>query len=140
MASVGCCALLVLVVDLCLPGFAAFATSIGQPGFYEYFKLDPTGPGAAYTNHILGAVNALFFFGATVGALVAGPLADRIGRKKTLLMASIISIIGGALTASSVHVAMLIVVRILQGSGLGALATLVRLSPISFCIVSADIF
>lgn len=123
-----------------MPGFAAFATSIGQPGFYEYFKLDPTGPGAAYTNHILGAVNALFFFGATVGALVAGPLADRIGRKKTLLTASIVSIIGGALTAGSVHVAMLIVVRILQGSGLGALATLVRLSPISLCMVFADLF
>jgi MFS family permease len=133
---VNCSVLLFLVIDLHLPGFAAFATSIGQPGFYEYFKLDATGPGAAYTNHILGAVNALFFFGATMGALIAGPLADKIGRKKTLLTAAIVSIIGGALTAGSVHVAMLIVVRILQGSGLGALATLVRLphiySPMTF--------
>jgi MFS family permease len=52
-------------------------------------------------------------------------MADRIGRKWTLFTASLISIIGGALSAGSVHVAMLIVVRILQGSGLGALATLV---------------
>ena len=36
-----------------------------------------------------------------------------------------VSIIGGALAAGSVHIAMLIVVRILQGMGLGALATLV---------------
>jgi len=105
-------------------GFAAFATSIGQPGFYTYFNLTTTGPGAAYTNHILGAVNALFFFGATIGSLVGGPLADAIGRKHSLMIASAISILGGALAAGSVHVAMLIVVRTIQGLGLGALATL----------------
>jgi MFS family permease len=105
-------------------GFAAFATSIGQPGFYQYFGLELTGPGAAYTNNILGAVNALFFFGAVCGALGGGPMADAIGRKYSLLVAAIVSIVGGALAAGSVHVAMLIVVRILQGSGLGALATL----------------
>lgn len=109
---------------LILPGFAAFATSIGQPGFYEYFDLSTIGSGAAYTNHILGAVNALFFFGAAVGALGGGPVADHIGRKRALIIAAIVSIVGGALSAGSVHVAMLIIVRTIQGSGLGALATL----------------
>jgi MFS family permease len=106
-------------------GFAAFATSIGQPGFYEYFNLTTVGDGTAYTNHILGAVNALFFFGACVGAIGGGPLADSIGRKWTIFTAALVSVIGGALAAGSVHVAMLIVVRILQGSGLGCLATMV---------------
>jgi MFS family permease len=105
-------------------GFAAFATSIGQPGFYDYFKLSLEGPTAAYTNHILGAVNALFFFGASVGAVTAGPVADKIGRRWALLGAATAAIIGGALAAGSVHIAMLIIVRILQGGGLGALATL----------------
>lgn len=102
-------------------GFATFATSIGQPGFYAYFKLDPE---SSYTNSILGAVNALFFFGACVGALGAGPLADHIGRRLTILAAALIALVGGALAAGSVAIAMLIVVRILQGCGLGALATL----------------
>ncbi|KAF1831116.1 MFS sugar transporter [Decorospora gaudefroyi] len=106
-------------------GFASFATSIGQPGFFQYFDLATTGPGADYTNNILGAVNALFFFGACIGAVGGGPLADRIGRRWSLIIAAVISIIGGALAAGSVHVAMLIIVRIIQGSGLGALATLV---------------
>ncbi|KAJ4369058.1 hypothetical protein N0V83_006141 [Neocucurbitaria cava] len=106
-------------------GFASFATSIGQPGFYAYFKLAATGPGSDYTNNILGAVNALFFLGACIGSLAGGPLADRIGRRWSLIIASIIAIVGGALTAGSVHVAMLILVRIIQGCGLGALATLV---------------
>ncbi|KAF2268929.1 MFS sugar transporter [Lojkania enalia] len=106
-------------------GFASFATSIGQPGFFQYFNLAQTGPSAAYTNHIIGAVNALFFFGACMGALGGGPTADKFGRRLTLLLASLVAIMGGALTAGSTHIAMLIVVRILQGTGLGALATLV---------------
>ncbi|KAG9240104.1 general substrate transporter [Calycina marina] len=105
-------------------GFAAFATSIGQQGFYDYFNLSTSGSGEAYTNRILGAVNALFFFGAALGALIGGPLADKIGRKPSLQIAAVISIIGGALSAGSVHIAMLITVRTLQGAGLGALATL----------------
>ncbi|XTI94217.1 hypothetical protein V2W45_1348678 [Cenococcum geophilum] len=108
--------------DDCL---AAFATSIGQPGSHEYFNLSTRGPGAAYTNHILGAVNALLSFGAYVGALGGGLLADKIGRKWTLFVAALTSVIGGALAAGSIHVTMLIVVRILQGSGFGALATLI---------------
>jgi sugar porter (SP) family MFS transporter len=108
-----------------LTGFASFATSIGQPGFYAYFKLSQTGPQAKHTNDILGTVNALFFLGACLGALAVGPLADKIGRRWSLIIASIISIIGGALTAGSVHVAMLIAVRIIQGAGLGSLATIV---------------
>lgn len=108
-----------------LLGFASFATSIGQPGFFAYFNLSQTGPGAKYTNDILGAVNALFFFGACVGALGGGPLANKIGRRWSLITAAAVSVVGGALTAGSVHVAMLIVVRIIQGAGLGALATLV---------------
>lgn len=102
-------------------GFATFATSIGQPGFYTYFGLDPL---SAYANSILGAVNALFFFGAIVGALTAGPIADKIGRRRTIQIFAIVAMIGGALAAGSVAIAMLIVVRIFQGAGLGALATL----------------
>lgn len=111
-------------ISLYLKGFAAFATSIGQPGFYEYFNLSTTGSKAANTNHILGAVNALFFFGAAIGAIGGGPIADHIGRKYSLILASLVSIVGGALSAGSVHIAMLIIVRTLQGAGLGALATL----------------
>lgn len=83
-----------------------------------------TGPKEAYTNHVLGAVNALFFFGAAVGAVTAGPVADKVGRRLALFSSAIAAIIGGALAAGSVHIAMLTVVRILQGGGLGALATL----------------
>ena len=50
-----------------------------------------------------------------------------MGRKKALAIAAILGLIGSALVAGSVTVAMLIVVRIVQGSGLGMLLALVPL-------------
>lgn len=54
-------------------------------------------------------------------------IADRFGRKKALAFASLCGLVGGALAAGSVAVAMLITVRILQGCGLGMLLALVPL-------------
>ena len=79
------------------------------------------------TANILGAVNALFSFGAAVGAIGQSFLADRFGRKKSLAIAAICALIGGALAAGSTTIAMLIVVRLLQGCGLGMLLCLVPL-------------
>jgi MFS family permease len=127
-------------------GFAVFVTSIGQPGFYQYFKLDreltiqttvktnttlseqhlhskvllsSQCPPCADSFSILGAVNALFAFGAAVGAILQGWTADYLGRKKSLALSAVLALIGGALAAASVAIEMLIIVRILQGIGLG---------------------
>ncbi|KAH8697513.1 general substrate transporter [Talaromyces proteolyticus] len=105
-------------------GFAIFVTSIGQPGFYTYFNLDPT---SSYTANILGAISGLFNFGLAAGALVQGWLSDAFGRKKAFAFASICSLIGGALVAGSAAIPMLITVRMLQGFGLGILVALVPL-------------
>ena len=63
-----------------------------------------------------GVLPPCHIFGVCVGALGDGPLADTMGRKWTLFVIALTSIIGGTLAAGSMHVAMLIVVRILQGS------------------------
>ena len=76
---------------------------------------------------VLGAVNALFGFGAALGAIVQGWTADSLGRKKAFAVAAVCSIIGGALTAGAVQIAMLITVRLLQGFGLGMIICLVPL-------------
>jgi MFS family permease len=72
-------------------------------------------------------VNALFGFGAALGAIVQGWTADSLGRKKAFAVAAVCSIVGGALTAGAVHIAMLITVRLLQGFGLGMIICLVPL-------------
>ncbi|KEF53346.1 uncharacterized protein A1O9_10321 [Exophiala aquamarina CBS 119918] len=105
-------------------GFSVFVTAQGQPGFYQYFGLDPT---STYTARILDAVNALFTAGAAFGSLAQSPLADKYGRKIALAVAGMTSLIGTALAAASVRVAMLIVVRLFQGFGLGMILALVPL-------------
>jgi MFS family permease len=99
-------------------------TSIGQPGFYKYFDLDPT---SAYTASIIGAVNALFTAGAAVGAIAQGWVGDWLGRKLAIVISCLFCIVGGALTAGSINVAMLITCRFIQGIGLGASIVLVSL-------------
>ena len=106
------------------PGFAVFVTSIGQPGFYSYFNLDPS---SSYTASIVGAVSSLFAAGAAAGAIIQGFTGDALGRKKAIVMSALFCILGGALTAGSVNIAMLIVSRFIQGLGLGQSVTLVSL-------------
>jgi MFS family permease len=78
-------------------------------------------------NSILGAVNALFGAGAAFGAIVQGWTADWLGRRKAMALAAVLAFLGGALTAGSVHIAMLIAVRFIQGFGLGQVICLVPL-------------
>ncbi len=75
--------------------FSVFSTSIGQPDFYVYFNLATSGPGFDYTNSILGALNALFSAGAAFGALSIAWLSDWMGRKRTMQLAALISLVGG---------------------------------------------
>ncbi|OQV04558.1 hypothetical protein CLAIMM_09418 [Cladophialophora immunda] len=105
-------------------GFGVFITSIGQPGFYKDFNLDPT---SKYTANVLGAVNALFAAGAAFGSIFQGWLADWIGRKKALAASALFSLIGAGWTAGSPYLAMLVTIRILHGFGLGMLICLVPL-------------
>lgn len=80
---------------------------------------------AKSVNSILGAVNALYYFGAAVGALLQGYVADWLGRKLALAVAAGCSLVGGSLAAGAVNIPMLITVRILHGIGLGMIICLV---------------
>lgn len=72
-------------------------------------------------------MNALFSFGAALGAITQGWTADWLGRRRALGLAASFALVGGALSAGSVAIEMLIIVRILQGVGLGMLICLVSL-------------
>lgn len=58
-------------------------------------------------------------FGLLVGALLIGPLADRIGRKRVMLLSVAIFGLGTVVSAASTSLEMLVVLRFLTGLGLG---------------------
>lgn len=123
-------------------GSATYVVSIGQPGFYAYFKLDPSSlcklctststehcrlTNATDTANILDAINALFYLGGALGAIGQSFLADWVGRKRALAVSGLLALGGNTLVAGSVAVGMLIAVRLIQGAGLGMLLAIVPL-------------
>lgn len=83
-------------------------TTLGQPSFLIYFGfLTQT----KANTPLLGAILGVFFACALFGCAWASYSADRFGRKKTVMIAAIISIVSTALVAGSVHIAMLIIFR-----------------------------
>ena len=93
---------------------------------YEYFGLATQGTsGYAHTTNIIGALNGVNSAGAVFGCLISAWSADALGRKRTILIGCAILVVGGALCAGSVNIAMFLVGRVIAGMGAGVLAVCV---------------
>jgi AAHS family 4-hydroxybenzoate transporter-like MFS transporter len=68
---------------------------------------------------LLGSVISSGLVGMMVGALVSGPLADRIGRKPVLIACALIFGVGSLLTATAQSVESLMAWRAVTGLGMG---------------------
>ncbi|EME82082.1 uncharacterized protein MYCFIDRAFT_139011, partial [Pseudocercospora fijiensis CIRAD86] len=84
-----------------------------QPSFLSYF--DKPSPSA------IGGIVSAFAAGACFGALSSALITDRHGRLWGLRIGSLIAVIGAAFQAGAVHVAMLIIGRLVNGFGAGIL-------------------
>lgn len=66
---------------------------------------------------LIGALTSLFYAGGAFGCVFHSFLADRFGRKVTLITASVILLISEACLAGSVNIAMFIAFRFFVGFG-----------------------
>lgn len=78
--------------------------------------------GAAGAGFKKGILTAMIELGAFVGAMNQGWIADKYSRKWSILIATIVFMIGSALQTGSVNYEMLVIARLIGGIGVGMLA------------------
>eukprot|EP00262_Sarcandra_glabra_P011265 TRINITY_DN2707_c0_g1_i3.p1 TRINITY_DN2707_c0_g1~~TRINITY_DN2707_c0_g1_i3.p1 ORF type:complete len:425 (-),score=54.85 TRINITY_DN2707_c0_g1_i3:350-1624(-) len=67
----------------------------------------------------LGLVVSGSLYGALFGSLVVYPIADFLGRKRELIVAAVLYILGGVITGSAPNLVALIIGRLVYGTGIG---------------------
>ncbi|KAK8990385.1 hypothetical protein V6N11_009087 [Hibiscus sabdariffa] len=68
----------------------------------------------------LGLVVSGSLYGALLGSLLVYPIADFLGRRRELIIAALLYLLGGVLTASAPDLSVLLVGRLLYGLGIGS--------------------
>jgi MFS family permease len=91
-----------------------------MPQFLEYFNYP--------SNFTQGGITASIQAGAFVGSLLTGAfLADKLGRKKTILLGSALFTVGCAIACAANGIEALVAGRVINGIGNGCLAMMVPL-------------
>ncbi|KAI9273031.1 general substrate transporter [Phascolomyces articulosus] len=72
-----------------------------------------------------GTLTGLLLAGCFVGALIAGQTAELISRKRTIILAAVVFIIGAALQTGANGYAMMVTGRAIAGLGIGGLSMIV---------------
>ncbi|OMH83511.1 putative glucose transporter rco-3 [Zancudomyces culisetae] len=85
--------------------------------FVKYFN-DPSSSSK-------GLVVSFLTLGCFLGSVAAGPLADKLSRKRSLIMAGVIMLVGVALETFSVNLGMLTAARTIAGLGVGIISAVV---------------
>ncbi len=95
-----------------LDGFDVLSISFASPGIAREWGIDRAA---------LGIVLSMELLGMSIGSIVIGGLADRLGRRYTLLGCSVVMTFGMAMATTSSSVVQLCVWRVVTGLGIGGM-------------------
>ncbi|UNI19490.1 high affinity glucose transporter [Purpureocillium takamizusanense] len=104
---------------------SSLSAQLGEQAYKCYFNQGPHGP--PFDNELCsgprelvqGGITASMSAGSWLGALISGPLSDRLGRKYAIMVGCIIWIVGSTIVCASQNIGMLIVGRIINGLCVG---------------------
>ena len=116
---------LIIVLGM-LSAFGPFVIDMYLPAMPEMTKVFS----ASVSSVQLGLTFCMV--GLAFGQVIFGPLSDKYGRKKVLIVGTILYVAASAVCAASAHVYMMIAARIVQGIGAGAI-TAVSMALIKDC-------
>ncbi|MEM9288593.1 MAG: MFS transporter [Pseudomonadota bacterium] len=107
----------IALVALCIAlnandGFDVLAISFAAPGIAKEWNIDPA---------TLGVVLSMELIGMAVGSVLIGNVADRIGRRPTILACLMLMTTSMCVTVISSNITMLSVSRIATGLGIGGM-------------------
>jgi sugar porter (SP) family MFS transporter len=71
---------------------------------------------------MIGVVTSWVTLGALLGSLAGGEVADRLGRKRTILLAAVMFVLGALVQALAPDTAVLVAGRLIVGAGVGVAA------------------
>jgi MFS family permease len=105
-------AIAICVLLNALDGFDVLSISFAAPGIAHEWAIKPT---------MLGAVLSFELVGMSFGSVVLGQVADRIGRRATVLLCLAVMTLGMAGTSQVQSLAQLTVTRLFTGLGIGGM-------------------
>ncbi|WOO86312.1 Sugar transporter STL1 [Vanrija pseudolonga] len=89
-------------------------------GFLSTFKLDLNKP---KDNTMLGTIVSMYDIGAFIGSILCSLVGERIGRRYSLLVGTLVMLVGTAWQAASSSSGVMIGARIFSGIGIGFIAS-----------------
>ncbi|MCJ1227037.1 hypothetical protein MMC12_003692 [Toensbergia leucococca] len=104
---------------------SSMSAILGTSQYKCYFNQGPHGPPfddqpcSGPTASVQGGITASMAGGSWLGALLSGFLSDILGRKKSIMIGSVLWVIGSILISASQNIGMLIVGRIINGLCVG---------------------